>query len=756
MINDTRFLWKGMLTAVAVCILAAGACADGCFVWNGGVDLAEPSQKAIIHCHRGTETLVLQVKYEGRAEDFAWIVPLPARPKVTVIEPEKSPFAEISRFTQQRQRYQIEGSRGKGVDAVTVLERKVVGVYDVAVLAATDSKALGRWLARNGFALPGKLTGVLAHYVKKKWVYAAMRIDSKALAGDEVKKLKTGQLQPIRFTFAAARMVYPLRISCVNAGKTEVLLYLLADAPMVLASGPTRPGFSVDRIVPRYHMGGNCDPTYTTPPAVTAKALPLTWQAMRIAKETKRHLVKYRAIYDGSQMTDDLTFKPFQPLPYWKAQLRKAGRNPWQCKRALQFLAMLDRAYKKDIAAADAAIHREIQRRADEERKRRLEDLRRRARDSDPKVRQSVLDWSQTPKDVLLMLADDPDAAIRKRLAARRATFPEVLTKLAADEDAAIRAAVARRRDAPQEVVAKLLKDKEAKVRLVAAWHKLTPSDVQARILARDGGLGTRRYQARYGTNHLLLELLAADADVEVRRRVAQNPKTRRQALEALLGDEDVKVRRSVAGRGGISGQSRARLARDKAPEVRRAAVRWVLDDQTQRHAAKDPAASVRGALAQNPTISAATAALLTADESASIRAVAAKHPKLPLHVLRQLAADTNYLIRLGAARNLSAPADLLRSLAEDRTADVRAAVAVAAATPIDVLLALAADRDGVVRRVVPYSPRTPLTVLRKLARDPDASVNRAAKKALAKRAQQTAETDKSPKRVEPGARSKD
>ena len=126
-IDNTRFLWRGMLTAAAVCVLAAGACADGCFVWNGGVDLAEPSQKAVIHLDRGTETLVLQVKYEGRAEDFAWIVPLPARPKVAAIEPEKSPFAEISRFTQRRQRYQIEGSRGKGADAVTVLERKVVG-----------------------------------------------------------------------------------------------------------------------------------------------------------------------------------------------------------------------------------------------------------------------------------------------------------------------------------------------------------------------------------------------------------------------------------------------------------------------------------------------------------------------------------------------------------------------------------------------------------------------------------------------------
>ena len=542
--------WTAALAGLCAFFPARDAPADGCFVWNGGVDLAEPSQKAILHFHKGTETVVLQVKYEGRAEDFAWIVPLPAKPEVEAVRPDKSPFAEISLFTQRRQRYQIEGSRGKATNGVAVLERKTVGVYDVAVLAATDAKALGAWLRRNGFALPGKLTGVLARYVQKKWVYVAMRIDSKALARDEVRKLKTGELQPIRFTFAAKKMVYPLRISCVNAGETEVLLYLLADAPMVLADGPARPGLSPDRIVPRRYMAWSCDPKYTTPPPVAGKALPLTWEAMGIAKEAKRHLVKYRAVYTGDQMTDDLTFKPFEPLAYWKARLRKAGDNPWKRKSVLQFLAVLDPAYKKDVAAADQAIRDEIARQEAERRAKRLDQLRRKARDADAKVRQGVLDSREVPRDVLLLLAADPEVAIRKRVASHRVMFPEVLGKLAGDEDAAIRVAVAKRRDAPKEVIARLLEDGEPRVRVAAAWHKLTGADVQARILARDADLATRRSQARGGTNRLLLGLLARDEDAEVRRGVARNPKARREVLETLVGDGDVQVRLSVAQRG--------------------------------------------------------------------------------------------------------------------------------------------------------------------------------------------------------------
>ena len=86
--------------------------------------------------------MILQVKYEGPAEDFAWIVPLPGRPRMKAVEPDKSPFGEISIFTQRRQRYQIEGSRGLAPRPVKVLERKVVGVYDITVLAAGDPKAL--------------------------------------------------------------------------------------------------------------------------------------------------------------------------------------------------------------------------------------------------------------------------------------------------------------------------------------------------------------------------------------------------------------------------------------------------------------------------------------------------------------------------------------------------------------------------------------------------------------------------------------
>ncbi len=44
----------------------------------------------------------LACKGEGPAEDFAWIVPLPARPEVDAIDAEKNPFPEIITYIESR------------------------------------------------------------------------------------------------------------------------------------------------------------------------------------------------------------------------------------------------------------------------------------------------------------------------------------------------------------------------------------------------------------------------------------------------------------------------------------------------------------------------------------------------------------------------------------------------------------------------------------------------------------------------------
>src|SRR5438105_146811 len=90
------------LLAAIFIFLEASTFADGCFVfrWNKQKDINEPTQKAIIFHDQNREDLILQVKYEGPAEDFGWLVPVPGQPEVR--KGSMQPFYELSRLTQKQ------------------------------------------------------------------------------------------------------------------------------------------------------------------------------------------------------------------------------------------------------------------------------------------------------------------------------------------------------------------------------------------------------------------------------------------------------------------------------------------------------------------------------------------------------------------------------------------------------------------------------------------------------------------------------
>lgn len=226
-------VWWSIALSVA---LAGVAHADGTFVWRTEHrDIREPEQKAVLLFDRGTEDLVLEVRYSGAVEDFGWIVPLPSVPRVRADEPEL--FAALSRFTQDTPVHR--SSRGMErtmssatVSGVDVLGRMDVGVYDVAILSARSGEGLRGWLRKNDFRVPGASARILDEYAARGWVFAALRVRLAAQAGASTA-LREGTLQPVRFRFATPEPVFPLRISALGGGRTTVLLYVCAARPLV-------------------------------------------------------------------------------------------------------------------------------------------------------------------------------------------------------------------------------------------------------------------------------------------------------------------------------------------------------------------------------------------------------------------------------------------------------------------------------------------------------------------------------------------
>jgi hypothetical protein len=90
---------SGLLT-VMLPITAGPTFADGAFIARMEDDIYQPSQKALILYEDNREDLILSVKYEGNASDFAWVIPVPAYPDIDVSDPYL--FRELADLTLAR------------------------------------------------------------------------------------------------------------------------------------------------------------------------------------------------------------------------------------------------------------------------------------------------------------------------------------------------------------------------------------------------------------------------------------------------------------------------------------------------------------------------------------------------------------------------------------------------------------------------------------------------------------------------------
>ena len=238
-----------MVVVIALLILVPLLCgtarADGFMVpdeatWKMMMErsyINEPEQKAVIFFSKGKEDLIISPSYEGAADRFAWIIPVPARPKVDILK--GALFHELKDIVAPPRppAGKSLGKQSAPALMVEVLERKVVGAYDVSVLRSSDGKALLNWLKANKYHVPPKALGPINYYVKQKWTFVACRVNVPKSA----KGLRTGTLAPLRMTFPAKQPVYPLRLSSANPRQFSMLVYLLVPSREVrsdLASLP--------------------------------------------------------------------------------------------------------------------------------------------------------------------------------------------------------------------------------------------------------------------------------------------------------------------------------------------------------------------------------------------------------------------------------------------------------------------------------------------------------------------------------------
>ena len=197
-------------------------------------DIYEPNQLAMIVFDDMVEKIIFQIDYDGDAEDFAWVVPVPGYPKLFPVEDDI--FYELHKLTQPPPPSGFGCGWGAGVptsdledEGVHIWEENQVGIYHTTTLSATDPNSLVGWLNDNGYAFPVEGQEILDYYVQQNWFFVAMKIQH----GETINSSEnyTGAIQPIGIMFFSDEMIYPLKISTLSAPSwgTEVLIYVFSD-----------------------------------------------------------------------------------------------------------------------------------------------------------------------------------------------------------------------------------------------------------------------------------------------------------------------------------------------------------------------------------------------------------------------------------------------------------------------------------------------------------------------------------------------
>ena len=125
--------------------------------------------------------------------------------------------------------------------AVSVLDRKLVGIFETTTITSRDPKALENWLRENGFAVSTNAEPIIASYIKDGWVFVATKIRR------DKPDNETSTPHPLSFTFKTDKLVYPMRLTGLNTQSLSVELYVFgqtrAEAPHFKVERCTRPNY---------------------------------------------------------------------------------------------------------------------------------------------------------------------------------------------------------------------------------------------------------------------------------------------------------------------------------------------------------------------------------------------------------------------------------------------------------------------------------------------------------------------------------
>ena len=248
MSNRTHNSFFGLSLAIAILLwvafVSSRSLGDGFIIppahYSGSLE--EKSQEAIVIISSpdgsdvAKEDLILKITVEGAVGDFAWVIPMPAKPIVKKAKAKL--FKELYNYVAYRQRPRKSkgmkkgspgmGGMGGGAMDVSVLSRENVGSYDVAVVRENTPGTLNKWLDEEGYRRIEDGTDVIEFYRKKGYVFSCIKVSD-----TELEQGKPVDLHPLRFTFTTGgrdAVYFPMKMTGLQQKRFDVNLYVFYPA----------------------------------------------------------------------------------------------------------------------------------------------------------------------------------------------------------------------------------------------------------------------------------------------------------------------------------------------------------------------------------------------------------------------------------------------------------------------------------------------------------------------------------------------
>ncbi len=359
-------------------IAAAASSADAfCGFYVSGADAKLFNNATLVVLMReGTRTVLsMQNNYQGPAENFAMVVPVPvvlnkdnvktlpaevfgrvdrlAAPRLVEYweqDPCNIPVRdfEILRSVAVAESISIEDDDVVAEQhGVKIESRFTVGEYNVLILSAKDSLGLDTFLRAQKYKIPPGAEPYLRPYVTQGSKFFVAKVDIKKV------KFENGQamLSPLRFHYDSETFSLPVRLGLINsAGAQDLIVHVLARSRYEVANYenfaiPTnihvnesvKPAFGTfyaslfDKVLEKHPRSviteyswsaGSCDPCPEPPlnvgdlATLGVDALPGYEGAKEAPPEIANAftLTRLHARYDSSALGEDLVFRAAPPI----------------------------------------------------------------------------------------------------------------------------------------------------------------------------------------------------------------------------------------------------------------------------------------------------------------------------------------------------------------------------------------------------------------------------------------------------------